>query len=193
MENLIVIGHPDKKSFCYNGIMKTIIETLKKNNQTYELIDLYADKFSPSRYYRNEKIVKKYQDLVAKSKKIYIISPVWWFRCTPLIEGFFDQVFAQGFAYVFVPITKIYAYPKPLLGDKKVRTYLTHGAPSIPVLTLYLNSVKLRLVMGVYSFVFGWFKTKTRQFWSVPFVDLNKRIKYLRRVEKDVLSDIKKI
>lgn len=172
--------------------MKTIIETLKKNNQTYELIDLYADKFSPSRYYRNEKIVKKYQDLVAKSKKIYIISPVWWFRCTPLIEGFFDQVFAQGFAYVFVPITKIYAYPKPLLGDKKVRTYLTHGAPSIPVLTLYLNSVKLRLVMGVYSFVFGWFKTKTRQFWSVPFVDLNKRIKYLRRVEKDVLSDIKK-
>ena len=31
--------------------------------------------------------------------------------------------------------------------------------------------------MGVYSFVFGWFKTKTRQFWSVPFVDLNKRIK----------------
>ena len=192
MENLIVIGHPDKKSFCYNGIMKTIIETLKKNNQTYELIDLYADKFSPSRYYRNEKIVKKYQDLVAKSKKIYIISPVWWFRCTPLIEGFFDQVFAQGFAYVIVPITKIYAYPKPLLGDKKVRTYLTHGAPSIPVLTLYLNSVKLRLVMGVYSFVFGWFKTKTRQFWSVPFVDLNKRIKYLRRVEKDVLSDIKK-
>ena len=192
MENLIVIGHPDKKSFCYNGIMKTIIETLKKNNQTYELIDLYADKFSPSRYYRNEKIVKKYQDLVAKSKKIYIISPVWWFRCTPLIEGFFDQVFAQGFAYVFVPITKIYAYPKPLLGDKKVRTYLTHGAPSIPVLTLYLNSVKLRLVMGVYSFVFGWFKTKTRQFWSVPFVDINKRIKYLRRVEKDVLSDIKK-
>ena len=192
MENLIVIGHPDKKSFCYNGIMKTIIETLKKNNQTYELIDLYADKFSPSRYYRNEKIVKKYQDLVAKSKKIYIISPVWWFRCTPLIEGFFDQVFAQGFAYVFVPIPKIYAYPKPLLGDKKVRTYLTHGAPSIPVLTLYLNSVKLRLVMGVYSFVFGWFKTKTRQFWSVPFVDLNKRIKYLRRVEKDVLSDIKK-
>ena len=192
MENLIVIGHPDKKSFCYNGIMKTIIETLKKNNQTYELIDLYADKFSPSRYYRNEKIVKKYQDLVAKSKKIYIISPVWWFRCTPLIEGFFDQVFAQGFAYVFVPITKIYAYPKPLLGDKKVRTYLTHGAPSIPVLTLYLNSVKLRLVMGVYSFVFGCFKTKTRQFWSVPFVDLNKRIKYLRRVEKDVLSDIKK-
>ena len=26
----------------------------------------------------------------------------------------------------------------------------------LPVVTLYLNSVKLRLVMGVYTFVFGW-------------------------------------
>jgi putative NADPH-quinone reductase len=79
-----------------------------------------------------------------------------------------------------------------LLSDKKVRTYLTHGAPSLPVKILYFNSVKLRLVMGVYSFVFGWFKTKTRQFWSVPFVSQDKRKKYLERVRKDVLIDIKK-
>jgi putative NADPH-quinone reductase len=24
MKNLIIIAHPDKRSFCYNGIMKTI-------------------------------------------------------------------------------------------------------------------------------------------------------------------------
>jgi hypothetical protein len=58
------------------------------------------------------------------------------------------------------------------------------------VLTLYVNSVKLRLVMGVYSFVFGWFKTKTRQFWSVPFVSDAKRKKYLQKVVKDVEYDI---
>jgi hypothetical protein len=44
--------------------------------------------------------------------------------------------------------------------------------------------------MGVYSFVFGWFKTKTRQFWSVPFVSQEKRATYLKRVEKDILNDI---
>ena len=33
MKNLIVIGHPDKRSFCYNGIMKTIKETLKSNKE----------------------------------------------------------------------------------------------------------------------------------------------------------------
>ena len=74
--------------------------------------------------------------------------------------------------------------------DKKVRTYLTHGAPALPVLTLYLNSVKLRLVMGVYSFVFGWFKTNTRQFWSVPFVAESKRLKYLDAVKRDIQNDL---
>jgi hypothetical protein len=49
--------------------------------------------------------------------------------------------------------------------------------------------------MGVYSFVFGWklaLFTKTKQFWSVPFVSDAKRKKYLNTVRKDVLRDIKK-
>jgi len=46
--------------------------------------------------------------------------------------------------------------------------------------------------MGVYSFVFGWFKTKTRQFWSVPFVDNNKRLIYLKKVERDIIADLNK-
>ena len=45
--------------------------------------------------------------------------------------------------------------------------------------------------MGVYSFVFGWFKTKTRQFWSVPFVSQAKREEYLDRVISDVKKDLK--
>ena len=106
---------------------------------------------------------------------------------------FFDEVFTPGFAYKFVNITKTYAYPKPFLKDKKLRTYVTHGAPALPVLTLYVNSVKLRLVMGVYSFVFGWklsLFTKTRQFWSVPFVSDKKRAKYLKTVKRDIKRDL---
>ena len=83
--------------------------------------------------------------------------------------------------------------PVPKLKDKKVRTYITHGAPAFPVITMYLNSVKLRLVMGVYTFVFGWkpsLFTKTKQFWSVPFKSLKKRKKYLEKVQKDVLKDV---
>ena len=189
MKNLIIIGHPNKESFCYDGIFKTVKNQLSKNKEDIEIIDLYRDSFTRPR----TKLIKKYQDLVTWSERIYFISPVWWFRLTPRMEIFFDEVFVPGFAYEFVNITKLYAYPKPFLKNKKVRTYVTHGAPAIPVLTLYLNSVKLRLVMGVYTFVFGWrlsLFSKTRQFWSVPFVSLEKRAKYLKTVEKDIKNDL---
>ncbi|MDA7731179.1 NAD(P)H-dependent oxidoreductase [Flavobacteriaceae bacterium] len=189
MKNLIIVGHPNTESFCYDGIFKTVKNELSTNKEEIEIIDLYRDSFTRPR----TKLIKKYQDLVNWSERIYFISPVWWFRLTPRMEIFFDEVFAPGFAYEFVNITKLYAYPKPFLKNKKVRTYVTHGAPAIPVLTLYLNSVKLRLVMGVYTFVFGWrlsLFTKTRQFWSVPFVSQEKREKYLKTVEKDIKNDI---
>ena len=191
MKNLIIIGHPDKKSFCYNGIFKTVLEEIKLSNQDYEVIDLYRDSFTRPR----TKVIDKYKDLITWCERIYIISPVWWFRLTPRMEIFFDEVLTPGFAYKFVNITKTYAYPKPFLKDKIVRTYVTHGAPSIPVKTLYLNSVKLRLVMGVYSFVFGWKLSlwfKTKQFWSVPFVSDKKRKKYLSQVKRDISRDLKK-
>lgn len=190
MKNLIIIGHPDQSSFCFDGIFKTVLNGLQKHSDEIEVIDLYRCSFKRP---RNE-LIQSFKDLVTWSENIYIISPVWWFRLTPRTEIFFDEVFTPGFAYEFVNITKLYAYPRPFLKDKKIRTYVTHGAPSLPVITLYLNSVKLRLVMGVYTFVFGWrlsLFTKTRQFWSVPFVSQKKREKYLKSVEKDIKRDIK--
>ena len=190
MKNLIVIGHPDKQSFCYNGIFSTIKSEIEASGQELKIIDLYRDSFTRPR----TAVIDKYKKLVIWAEWIYIVSPVWWFRLTPRTEIFFDEVMTPGFAYEFINITKTYAYPKPFLKDKKIRTYVTHGAPSLPVRTLYLNSVKLRLVMGVYSFVFGWRWSlwfKTKQFWSVPFVSLTKREKYLRVVKKDIQRDLK--
>lgn len=188
-KHLIIIGHPNKKSFCYNGIFKTVLREVRKHKQQYRVIDLYEDKL-----HRNKtELIQEYQDLVTWSTHIYFISPVWWFRLTPKMETFFDEVLTPGFAYKFVNFTKLYAYPKPFLSDKKVRTYITHGAPMLPVVTLYLNSVKLRLVMGVYTFVFGWSLSrwrKTKQFWSVPFVTDKKRKQYLGVVKKDIRRDL---
>ena len=189
MNYLIIIGHPDTNSFCYNGIFKTIKNEMVIKKKNFRVIDLYRDDFTRPR----KKIIDSYKKLVSWADSLYIISPVWWFRLTPRTEIFFDEVFTPGFAYQFIPITKTYSYPKPFLKNKKLRTYITHGAPALPVLTLYVNSVKLRLVMGVYSFVFGWklsLFSKTKQFWSVPFVDDKKRKKYLDIVKKDIITDL---
>ena len=191
MNNLVIVGHPDKNSFCHSGIFKVITEKIRESGENLEIIDLYYENFSNSK----KSLIKKYQELVTWSTNIYFISPVWWFRLTPRMEMFFDEVFTPGFAFDFVNITKIYAYPRSYLKDKKIRTYITHGAPALPVKTLYLNSIKLRLVMGVYSFVFGWKPSlwfKTKQFWSVPFVSEKKRLKYLETVKKDISRDLRK-
>ena len=60
MKNLVVIGHPDKKSFCYSGIYKTIKNEMEIRNEEFEVIDLYRDKFTRPR----DKVIKNYQDLV---------------------------------------------------------------------------------------------------------------------------------
>jgi NAD(P)H dehydrogenase (quinone) len=189
MNYLIIIGHPDTDSFCYNGIFNTIKKEMVDKKKNFRVIDLYRDDFARPR----ENLIDSYKKLVLWADSLYIVSPVWWFRLTPRTEIFFDEVFTPGFAYKFIPLTKTYSYPKPFLKNKKLRTYITHGAPALPVLTLYLNSVKLRLVMGVYSFIFGWkisLFSKTKQFWSVPFVDDKKRKKYLEIVKKDIINDL---
>ncbi len=189
MKALIIISHPDEKSFCYNGIFKEIKENLEPYAEI-KVADLYRESYVRPR----EELMQKYKDWLTWSTHIYIISPVWWFRCTPRLEVFFDEVFTPGFAYDFKAITKTYGLPVPRLKDKKVRTYITRGAPALPVLTLYLNSVKLRLVMGVYTFVFGWkpslLFSRTRQFWSVPFASVKTRKKYLKRVQNDIFKDV---
>ena len=111
MNNLIIIGHPDKESFCYNGVFKTIHKEILKSKENLKVIDLYRDSFTRPR----TKVIEKYKELVLWSNRMYIISPVWWFRLTPRMEVFFDEVLTPGFAYKFVNITKTYAYPKPFL------------------------------------------------------------------------------
>ena len=57
MKNLIIIGHPNVESFCYNGIYNTIKEELKINKEEVEVIDLYRDSFKRPRV----NLIKKYQ------------------------------------------------------------------------------------------------------------------------------------
>ena len=59
-KHLVVIGHPDNKSFCYNGIFKTIVRQLKRHNETFEVIDVYDDKLHRDK----TELIKDYKRLV---------------------------------------------------------------------------------------------------------------------------------
>ena len=58
MKNLIIVGHPNTESFCYDGIFKTVKNELSTNKEEIEIIDLYRDSFTRPR----TKLIKKYQD-----------------------------------------------------------------------------------------------------------------------------------
>lgn len=194
MKVLNIIAHPDKKSFNF-AIHNTVKDWCNDNKIQYKFIDLYLDKFNPvistSESTYSKELINEYRRRIAWADVIIITSPVWWFRLTTQLEGFFDKVMTPGFAYKFKQITKTIGYPQPLLKNKRVITFLTHGAPALPVKTVYANSVKLRLLLGVYSFCFGWFRSKIYQFWSVPYVSDAKRKSYLEKVKSVLRSNVK--
>ncbi len=129
---------------------------------------------------------KKYQQLIKQATDIIFIFPVWWFRAPAIMEGFIDKTFTPKFAYRFKPIIGKYGLPVPLLRDKRVLVFVTHGAPALPVKTLYVNVVKYRFLLGFLSFCFNIFRCKIVQLWSVPFIDEKKRKGYLDKVSRIV-------
>ncbi len=70
MNNLIIIAHPDKKSFCHNGIFKTIEKTLISNYEIVHVIDLYQENIN---FNFGEDKIKEYRDLITWTNIIYFI------------------------------------------------------------------------------------------------------------------------
>jgi NAD(P)H dehydrogenase (quinone) len=187
---LIIYAHPDNKSFNH-AVLETAITALKESGKSFQLIDLYAENYNPVMNAEEVKgairdETKKYQQLIKSAESIIFIFPVWWFRGPAILEGFCDKVFTPGFAYRFKKIIGTYGLPVPLLRDKKVRAFITHGAPALPVKTIYLNAVKYRFLLGFLSFCFYIFRCRIYQFWAVPFVNDKKRKGYLHKVSQVV-------
>lgn len=193
---LIIYAHPNQESFnC--AIKNIIIATLETVNVSYRVIDLYAVNYNPvlSLSEMNGKVSSEtinYQKLISESTDIIFIFPVFWFRAPAILEGFLDKVFVPGFAYRFKHLFGKYGIPIPLLRDKHILTILTHGAPALPVKTIYVNAVKYRFLLGFLSFCFNMFKCKIVQLWSVPFVSEKIRKKYLNKVERLILKKVEK-
>jgi NAD(P)H dehydrogenase (quinone) len=188
---LIILAHPDTDNSFNHAIAQQVKKTLEEQLIEVDLLDLYVEGFNPvmSREECRGKAapdVAPYQERIKQANYVLFVYPVWWSRAPAILEGFIDRVFIPGFAYRFRQLFGVYGMPIPLLKEKKVLAILTHGAPELPVKTIYFNSVLLRFRIGFLSFCFKLFKTKVIQLWSVPFIDDAKRSKYLEKVTQAV-------
>jgi NAD(P)H dehydrogenase (quinone) len=192
---LVIYAHPDPGSFNA-AIRQQVVSVLTAAGIPHHVIDLYAEHYNPVLSLEELKgqasaETKRYQQLISDSTDIIFIFPVFWFRAPAILEGFLDKVFVPGFAYRFKQIIGKYGIPIPLLKDKRVLAIVTHGAPALPVKTLYINAVKYRFLLGFLSFCFYLWKCRFIQLWSVPFINAEKREKYLKKVERVVGERIK--
>jgi NAD(P)H dehydrogenase (quinone) len=192
---LIIYAHPDEQSFNA-AILHKAIHTIETSGNTYRVIDLYKENYNPVMCLAEMKgettdQTRHYQQQIKEATDIVFIFPVWWFRAPAILEGFIDKTFAPKFAYRFKPLVGKYGLPVPLLKDKTVLTFITHGAPALPVKTLYVNVVKYRFLLGFLSFCFNLFRCKIVQFWSVPFISEEKRKQYLQKAAHIITKKIK--
>jgi NAD(P)H dehydrogenase (quinone) len=105
---LIVYAHPSPTSF--NGAMKAAaIEELTQNNAIVQVSDLYEMNFNPVAQLSDVSVSADNQvvprDLLIERQKVAWADllifqfPMWWTSTPAILKGWFDRVFAAGFAY----------------------------------------------------------------------------------------------
>lgn len=118
MNVFVVYCHPSKNSFTH-AVKESFIKGLEDAGHTYEISDLYADRFNPvmseaeylrEGFYRASDTVP--QDVINEQNKInradiiVFIYPDFWTASPAMLEGWFQRVWTYGFAYGDAPSMK---------------------------------------------------------------------------------------
>lgn len=151
---LIIIAHPSQRSFTYS-LYEEIAWFCRANRFSFQTIDLYREDFDPvireNEPAINRKMIDNYQSMIIESDIIIFLSPIWWARCTTMLEGFFDKVFLQGFAFESGSSISL----KPLLSDKTVLCFLPLGSSHWFKRIIQKIIAYSRLKFGVLNSCFG--------------------------------------
>ena len=177
----IVYGHYSEKSFNA-AILKTFVETVEKNGNKTDVVDLYKEKFDPvfSGEEPDEQVLD-YRKRIEESDAIVLIAPIWNFRMPAIVEGWIDKVLAPPWAFTFKKLVGNYGYPVGNLKGKKAIIFCTYGSPQFAIRTFFLNMPTKRLKRGVFNLC-GISDITYKRFFSVPFVSDEKRKKFLQVV-----------
>lgn len=129
---LVVYAHPNPESFNH-AILDEVVRGLSEANHEFTVIDLYGDRFDPvlviNRDQRRTDMqhdpdTADYRALLKRANHLIFIYPVWWYGTPAILKGFFDRVFASGFAFEHNGMV-----PKGLLGDKSAWVFYTIDSP----------------------------------------------------------------
>ncbi len=193
MNILVILGHPDKKSFSH-AIAEAVIKTLQCNNHEVIFHDLYKEEFPPlmpsseiSKDAILPLIIAKHCTEISNADGIIIIHPNWWGQPPSILKGYIDRVIRPGVAYEFLEGDNGEGIPNGLLKAKTAIVFNTSNTPlkreraffGDPLETLWKNCIfGLCGVENFYRKTFGVIVTSTlkqRQEWLDETEDIAKR------------------
>ena len=128
---LIILAHPKEDSFC-----AAIAQTYKKEaskKAEVEMIDLYREQmqqgfftYEDANNFTPTKEMSYYHEKILKADEIVIVHPNWWGGFPAILQNWIDWNFSKGFAFNYTSNGR----PKGLLEGKKVKLFVTSGAPN---------------------------------------------------------------
>lgn len=105
MRTLIIVGHPDKSSFCARLADSYEKGALEKGGDVtrINLIDLRFDPIlkSSDRPQTLEADLIEVQRLIKWANHLVFVFPIWWASPPALLKGFIERVFMPGFAFKY--------------------------------------------------------------------------------------------
>jgi NAD(P)H dehydrogenase (quinone) len=108
MNILVILGHPDRKSFNH-AIAATAVATLRQNGHVVFFHDLYAEKFDPllpieelQETAQLSPDMKKHCDEAAGADGFVVVHPNWWGQPPAIVKGWIDRVLRARVAYQFL-------------------------------------------------------------------------------------------
>jgi len=133
---LVVIAHPLESSLC-RYLSSEAISHLKSKNYQVNVKDLYQEGFSPvltpaerESYYQKQFDINQLKtdiEQLQNAEILVLIFPTWWFGFPAILKGWFDRVWAPGYAYDHA--SDLGAISPKLSNLKEVKVITTLGSP----------------------------------------------------------------
>ncbi|ADU29100.1 NAD(P)H-dependent oxidoreductase [Evansella cellulosilytica] len=185
MNVLIIFTHPNHESLSY-AFLQEVLRGCEENDviQDVQVLDLYGEKFNPALEFNENKKrrdmykdpeLEKYRKQLLWAEKIIFIYPIWWGRPPAMLMGYFDKMFASGFAYK--DDGKL--FPKGLLKGKSVVCISVMRGPTFYPMFWLNNAHKVLMRKALFHYV-GIKKVKFFEFGNME----NSKGKHREKIKK---------
>ena len=182
---LIVLGHPNKESFC-GALAASYREGAAAAGAEVRELNIGDLRFEPILRLGYKEIQELEPDLVAAQDSIkwadhiVWVYPIWWGTMPALLKGFLDRTFLPGFAFKYRENSPWW---DKYLAGRSARMIVTMDAPPIYDSLMYFGGGRRTMKKAVLEFC-GIKRVKVSAVGSVKSSDEAKREKWLAAVDQ---------